>query len=70
MLMKYAVYLANQETIDESQEILVFLTKFQGQTGSLAKKMLDQMGKTGQLEAATRPIDKLSFNQLIKKTSF
>lgn len=67
MLMKYALYLANQETIDESQEILVFLTKFQGQTGSLAKRMLDQMGNTGQLEAAIRPIDKLSFNQLNSK---
>ena len=64
MLMKYALYLANQETIDESQEILVFLTKFDGQTGALATKMLEQMGSAGQLEATTRPIDKLSFDQL------
>ena len=67
MLMKYALYLANQQTVDESQEILIFLTKFQGQTGSLAKQILDQMGKTGQLESTTRPIEKLSFDQMNSK---
>ena len=69
MLLNYAMSLANQETVDESQEILVYLTKFQGHTGLLAQKMLDQMGNEGQLKSTLTPINVLPFKLLNSRLS-
>ena len=69
MLFNYAIFLANQETMDESQEILVYLTKFQGHIGYFAKKMLDRMGPNGQLETNISPIDIATFDMLSSKLS-
>ena len=67
-LFKYAIILANEETINESQEILVFLTKYQGGIGRSASQLLDRMGKNGDFDSYTKPIPKSQYSELTKKT--
>ena len=67
-LLKYAIILANEETINESQEILVFLTKYQGGIGQSANQLLNRMGKNGDFNSYTKPIPRQSYSELSKKT--
>ena len=67
-LLKYAIILANEETINESQEILVFLTRYQGGIGRSASQLLDRMGKNGDFDSYTKPIPKSQYSELTKKT--
>ena len=67
-LLKYAIILANGETINESQEILVFLTKYQDDIGHGAKQLLDRMGKHGDLNSYSKPIPQKSYSDLTMKT--
>ena len=68
-LLKYAIALMNQETIDESQEILTFLTKFNSATSVTAKKLLNTMNKNGQIESDRKPTPRESFNEMKEKIS-
>ena len=68
-LLKYAIALMNQETIDESQEILTFLTKFKTATGATAKKLLKTMNKNGQIDSDRKPTPRESFEKLGNKIS-
>ena len=63
-MLKYAVMLMNNQTVNEAQEILHFLTKFKSATGLTAKKLLSMMGKNGELNTDTKRIPVLSFNVL------
>ena len=67
-LLKYAIILANEETINESQEILVFLTKYQGGIGQTATQLLDRMGKNGDFDSYTKPIPRKPYRELSKNT--
>ena len=67
-LLKYAIVLANEQTINESQEILIFLSRYECQTGRTATKLLNRMGKHGQFDSFTRPISQKSYNDLSTKT--
>ena len=67
-LLKYAIILANEETINESQEILVFLTKYPGGIGQSANQLLDRMGKNGDFSSYTKPIPQKPYSDLTKKT--
>ena len=67
-LLKYAIILANEETMNESQEILIFLTKYQGGIGQSASQLLDRMGKNGDFDSFTKPIPKKSYTELTKKS--
>ena len=67
-LLKYAIILANEETINESQEILVFLTKYQGGIGQSASQLLDRMGKNGDFDSYTKPIPTQPYRELTKNT--
>ena len=68
-LLKYAIALMNQETIDESQEILTFLTKFNSATSVTANKLLSTMNKNGQIESDRKPTPRKSFSKLEEKIS-
>ena len=67
-LLKYAIILANEETMNESQEILVFLTKYQGGIGRSANQLLDRMGKNGDFNSYTKPIPSKPYRELTKNT--
>ena len=67
-LLKYAIVLANEQTIDESQEILIFLSRYECQTGRTAAKLLNRMGKHGQFDSFTRPISQKFYTDLSMKT--
>ena len=67
-LLKYAIVLANEQTINESQEILIFLSRYKCKTGRTATQLLIRMGKHGQFESFTRPISTKSYNDLTMKT--
>ena len=67
-LLKYAIILANEETMNEAQEILVFLTKYQDGIGQSANQLLDRMGKNGDFDSYTRPIQQKRYSDLTKKT--
>ena len=67
-LLKYAIILANEETINESQEILIFLTKYQGGIGQSANQLLDRMGKNGDFDSYTKPIPTQPYRDLTKNT--
>lgn len=66
--LKYAIILANEQTINESQEILVFLTKYPGGIGQNANQLLDRMGKNGDFDSYSKPISQTSYSNLTKKT--
>ena len=63
-MLKYAVMLMNNETINESQEILYFLTKFNSITGFTANQLLNVMNKNGKMETDVKVIPKQSYDVL------
>ena len=63
-LLKYAVMLMNQDTIDESQEVLHFITRFNSATSRTAKSLLSIMSKDGQIDVDRKPVSRLTFPKL------
>ena len=63
-MLKYAVMLMNNQTVNEAQEILYFLTKFKSPTSLSATKLLSMMGKNGELKTDTKRVPVLSFDVL------
>ena len=60
-MLKYAVMLMNNDTINESQEILYFLAKFKSITGSTANQLLNIMNKNGRMESDVKVIAQQNF---------
>ena len=67
-LLKYAIILTNEETMNEAQEILIFLTKYQGGIGQSASQLLDRMGKNGDFSSHTKRISPQLYPELSNKT--
>ena len=54
--------------MNESQEILVFLTRYPGGIGITAGQLLDRLGKNGDFETFTKPVSQTSYYELSQKT--
>lgn len=68
-MLKYAVMLMNNETINESQEILYFLTKFKSVTGATANQLLNIMNKDGKMESDVKVVPKQNYEVLYDRLS-
>ena len=67
-LLKYAIILTNEETMNEAQEILIFLQRYHGGIGRSASQLLDRMGKNGDFYSHTKRIPRQMYPELSNKT--
>ena len=68
-LLKYAVSLMNSQTIDESQEVLTFLSRFSSPSGDAADSLLSIMTKEGRIQTDRKVVPKESFHVIKNRIS-